>query len=523
MKKINYKRSTLLTFIIALLGAVTIFVAAPVHANFLPRDYTYSDPEIITDYDYTILGIPDIQNITKWKAGTLSQMFMKLTTRAKQNKLAYTFSVGDLVQDPTDVQFQTARDAFAQFDDAGLPYAFVPGNHDYDRYTGDIPSDKSDTKLNRYFSYDDYKDMPTFGGARVVGNMVNTFHIFEAGGVEYLMMALEDAPTPEVLAWADDVISSFPNRRTIIVTHDYFLRPTGNSIPKSAPGEAVWEMAKKHANIFMIVCGHRSTLDPVFVMGTGDNGNKIMQIMICFQSTLDENGDNVPVAFFMRFNEAKKTINFSLINPVNDKLFNGNQFTTSFEDEKNPTVGLKSNTYTVTWRNFDGTVLETDQDVVENTQPDYGGSVPVKPADALNTYEFSGWTPEVKPATSDVTYIAEFTAVAKNNLNYTVYWMNYDGTVLELDNDVVAGSMPSFDGTDPTRASDETNSYTFAGWNPSVAPVTGDVIYTAQFIPKPITTGGNAGAGCGNASFALVLLLGALTVGLVPLFIRKSY
>ena len=70
---------------------------------------------------------------------------------------------------------------------------------------------------------------------------------------------------------------------------------------------------------------------------------------------------------------------------------------------------------------------------------------------------------------------------------YTVTWKNWNGDILETDTDVANGTNPTFDGTEPTRADDDTNTYTFKGWDPAVAPVTGDVTYTAQFdaTPKP--------------------------------------
>ena len=73
---------------------------------------------------------------------------------------------------------------------------------------------------------------------------------------------------------------------------------------------------------------------------------------------------------------------------------------------------------------------------------------------------------------------------------YTITWNNWDDTELEKDENVAAGSTPSYDGTTPEKAEDEQYTYTFSGWkagettyslNEALPPVTGDVTYTAQF------------------------------------------
>lgn len=56
-----------------------------------------------------------------------------------------------------------------------------------------------------------------------------------------------------------------------------------------------------------------------------------------------------------------------------------------------------------------------------------------------------------------------------------------DGTVLE-EKDVKKGETPVYSGTvTPTKPATETESYVWIGWEPELAPVTGDATYTAKF------------------------------------------
>ena len=68
---------------------------------------------------------------------------------------------------------------------------------------------------------------------------------------------------------------------------------------------------------------------------------------------------------------------------------------------------------------------------------------------------------------------------------HTIIWKNWDGTTLETDAEVEEGITPTYDGEEPTKAEDETNTYTFSGWNPTVSAVTGEATYVAQFTATP--------------------------------------
>ena len=80
-----------------------------------------------------------------------------------------------------------------------------------------------------------------------------------------------------------------------------------------------------------------------------------------------------------------------------------------------------ANTYTVTWKNHDGSVLKTDTGVTHGATPTYSGAIPQKPEDENFTYTFNGWSPAVCAVTGDAEYTAQFTAVSKRvDPTYTV-------------------------------------------------------------------------------------------------------
>ncbi len=159
----------------------------------------------------------------------------------------------------------------------------------------------------------------------------------------------------------------------------------------------------------------------------------------------------------------------------------GNEKLIYTPEQVNNTVGFENNTfyyatkdavknYTITWV-IDGKV-ETERYAYGAT-PTHAS--PTKAGNAQYTYTFTGWTPEIKAVTGNATYTAQFNASPNR---YTVTWI-IDGKV---ETETYAyGATPTH--ASPTKAGNAQYTYTFTGWTPEIAPVTGNATYTAQFMP----------------------------------------
>ena len=169
----------------------------------------------------------------------------------------------------------------------------------------------------------------------------------------------------------------------------------------------------------------------------------------------------------------------SLVNSSTNSSLN--ETSSSFKQsssESSSSSSIAPKKYTITWKNYDGAVLEVDDNVLENTLPTYDGPNPNKASDAQYNYVWSGWSPEVEPAKADTIYTATFNEELRK---YTIVWKDEDGTVLETDSDVPYGEMPEFNESEPTKESTVENTYAFAGWSPEVLAVTGDATYVATY------------------------------------------
>ena len=132
---------------------------------------------------------------------------------------------------------------------------------------------------------------------------------------------------------------------------------------------------------------------------------------------------------------------------------------------------------TVTWQDDDGNVIEADA-VPFGTMPSYGGATPTKPSTVYGTYEFTGWTPQIGLAVSNTTYTAKFDS---HTIYYAIKWLNWDGTELYADSHWY-GYSPGYYGPVPTKPPTVEYEYTFTGWSPEPAAVTGETTYVAQFM-----------------------------------------
>ena len=163
-----------------------------------------------------------------------------------------------------------------------------------------------------------------------LGNsMSNSYQKVEIGNHKYLMLSLDFRATPEVLAWASDVIYRNYDYQVIISLHSYlasngtFLQgDIGSSNVDDTvlewvafDGEYLWEnLFSQHSTVFMVFCGHVAINDPVVQAREGKNGNKVIEILVDPQSY--ENDDPCGTLMMINFIEGGKRIKIEYFSPL---------------------------------------------------------------------------------------------------------------------------------------------------------------------------------------------------------------
>jgi hypothetical protein len=142
-----------------------------------------------------------------------------------------------------------------------------------------------ETKFNDYFGPAHFEGYSWYGGHMGTTNN-NNFCLFEAGGMKFLILSLEFKPTDAMLAWADEVLARYPERRCIVLTHSYLrgneLIGGDNYGVEGHNGKALWErFVSRHENIFLVLCGHTNVGR---LTSRGRHGNEVHQVLCDYQS-----------------------------------------------------------------------------------------------------------------------------------------------------------------------------------------------------------------------------------------------
>lgn len=241
---------------------------------------------------FTIIALPDSQYYTREANGATRDIFTAQTQWIVDHKddsnIVFVLHEGDITDGNSAPEWMNARTSIGLLDGV-VPYALAVGNHD------GLYTSQSDTALfNQYFPLSRFQNLPTFGGVFESNRMDNCYHLFSVGGVNWLVLSLEFGPRDSVLAWANQVVTNYPNRRVIMVTHAHVYPDNtlfGSSTNQAAlptsygrmnNGTDVWEkFLRHHANMGLVFCGHLG--DAGRLVGVGDYGNQVFQMVADYQ------------------------------------------------------------------------------------------------------------------------------------------------------------------------------------------------------------------------------------------------
>lgn len=264
------------------------------------------------DGGVTFVVVPDSQKYV-WKRPELYtlQTGWVAANVAKYN-LVRLLHVGDVTQHNNREEWLAARRAHRVYDGL-LPAIYASGNHDIGL---NGKSTDRESLFSEMIPISVYRAQGGFGGVydKEPGRSENSWHLFEAAGRKWLVLALEFGPRDDVLRWANEVVQSHPKHSAVLITHAY-LRADGTRFDRqvSTPGQKrpnkgfdhylqlsksaagfndgadMWDkLVSRHANFVLVLSGHVCT--SAHLVSTGIKGNIVHQVLVDYQDA--EQGGN---------------------------------------------------------------------------------------------------------------------------------------------------------------------------------------------------------------------------------------
>lgn len=192
--------------------------------------------------------------------------------------IEYIIHTGDFVDMPNKTeQWETVSPEYAKWDDAGIPYGVLAGNHDVDG------TDHS--AFSSYFGASRYQNNAWYGGD--YDDNKGHFDLLTLGGVEFVFVYMGyGTPTDADIAWMNGVLEQHSDRIAFLMFHE-FLDAEGNRTPA---GNTYFErVVLPNANVRMVLCGHNYNSarrsDSIDDNGDGTPDRTVHQIIANYQDT----------------------------------------------------------------------------------------------------------------------------------------------------------------------------------------------------------------------------------------------
>jgi len=174
----------------------------------------------------------------------------------KRTHIVFVTHLGDVTNDgdSDSSEWDVADTAMSYLEDPhttglpwGVPYGIMPGNHDQTLDVG------TTVFYNEYFGSARFSGRGYYGG-HYGSNNNNNYEFFSAGGMDFIIIHLENNPGSAAISWADNLLKTYSNRRAIVSSHAILY--SGNPASFDSEGTNIYNGLKSNPNLFLMLCGH---------------------------------------------------------------------------------------------------------------------------------------------------------------------------------------------------------------------------------------------------------------------------
>ena len=254
--------------------------------------------------DFTLVLIPDPQNESQYYPAVFTSQTNWIVAQQSSRNIVFVTTAGDMVNNASSTaEYINADAAMDILDPSGIPYSVGAGNHD-------LPS----TIFNTYFGISRFSGKPWYGG-HYGSNNDNSYSLFNASGMDFIIINLTYNPSTAVLDWADAILKANSGRRAIVESHSIL------NVDNSWSNQSVYTALKDNPNLFLLLCGHTHTPNDgaAYRSELGDDGHTIHIMLADYQDY--PNGGN-GILRILRFSPAADKIYATTYSPFTDALHN---------------------------------------------------------------------------------------------------------------------------------------------------------------------------------------------------------
>ena len=289
------------------------------------------------NYDFAFAWETDTQIYAESFPYHYKNMNQWIVDNKKDWKIKYVLHTGDITDDyDMESQWKNADTAMKIFDDAGMPYGVLAGNHDV------AAGLENYTNYQKYFGADRFKNKDYYGGS--YKNNLGHYDLITENGQDFIILYMSwDIYTNEI-NWMNQVLKKYPNRKAIIALHRYTRGSEKANTPiTDYTGKLIQtNVVAKNPNVIAVLNGHYSGAS-MNVMGFDDDKDgvkerTVYEICTDYQSNAQGGAEYVKLLYFdlknnriyvNSYSPYKKDFNYY----DNPKLENYNQGTVVYKQD----------------------------------------------------------------------------------------------------------------------------------------------------------------------------------------------
>ncbi|MCW4006413.1 MAG: metallophosphoesterase [Candidatus Bathyarchaeota archaeon] len=198
-----------------------------------------------TEGNFSVIWITDTQYLTEKYPTYYDSLCRWIVKNQEKYNAKMVIHTGDLVQTEGNLtQWEYANHSMSLLLDAGIPYCWDAGNHDFNQtcWVG-----------NQYAAFDpeNFATQPYWIGSN--GDGRSTAVHFTVDDHDFLIVNLEYLADNDALDWANELLDAYPQSHAIAATH-FYLNRTGNY--ENWAENFRQTVLATHSNVFLTLSAH---------------------------------------------------------------------------------------------------------------------------------------------------------------------------------------------------------------------------------------------------------------------------